>query len=238
MPAFSRMRTKSSTRRISRCVSGLRGCKSSLTPDREGDPLPETIAGVVRVGDTAVAISASAGAVLSGTSGAGGAGVPASGGATSLPVLMAFALIGGLILNLMPCVLPVLSIKAMGVVSATANGHEREARMHGLWYAAGVLVSFGALAAAVLSVRAATGIAIWGFWLQNPILVTALILIIFLIGLWLLGMFELGTSVQSVSARASPQNRAAQARSLQAFWRRLSGHRVLVLSSAPRLEPS
>lgn len=190
---------------------GPEGLQITLTPDREGDPLPETIAGVVRVGDTAVAISASAGAVLPGTSGAGGAGVPASGGATSLPVLMAFALIGGLILNLMPCVLPVLSIKAMGVVSATANGHEREARMHGLWYAAGVMVSFGALAAAVLSVRAATGIAIWGFWLQNPTLVTALILIIFLIGLWLLGMFELGTSVQSVGSGLAAKQGSAGA---------------------------
>ncbi|NQY95613.1 MAG: thioredoxin family protein [Henriciella sp.] len=190
---------------------GPEGLQITLTSDREGDPLPDTIAGVVRVGDTAVAISASAGAILPGTSGAGGAGVPVSGGATSLPILMAFALIGGLILNLMPCVLPVLSIKAMGVVSATANGHEREARMHGLWYAAGVLVSFGALAAAVLSVRAATGIAIWGFWLQNPILVTALILIIFLIGLWLLGMFELGASVQGVGSGLAAKQGSAGA---------------------------
>lgn len=190
---------------------GPDGLQVTLTPDRDGDPLPETIAGVVRVGDRAVAISATAGAVLPATSGSGGIAAPASSGATSLPLLMAFALVGGLILNLMPCVLPVLSIKAMGVVASAAGGHEREARMHGLWYAAGVLVSFAALAAAVLSVRAATGIAIWGFWLQNPILVTALILIIFLIGLWLLGMFEVGSSVQSVGSDLAAKQGSAGA---------------------------
>lgn len=190
---------------------GPEGLQLTLTPDRDGDPLPEAIAGVVRVGDTAVAISATSGAILPGTSGSGGSVVPVGGGAASPPLLMAFALVGGLILNLMPCVLPVLSIKAMGVVAAAANGHEREARRHGLWYAAGVLVSFGALAAAVLSVRAATGIAIWGFWLQNPILVTALILIIFLIGLWLLGMFELGRSVQGVGSDLAAKQGSAGA---------------------------
>ena len=190
---------------------GPEGLQFQLTPDREGDPLPGSIAGVVKVGEVAVAVSADVGSVLPGTSGSGGAAVQSSGGGASLPLLMGFALIGGLILNLMPCVLPVLSIKAMGVVSATANGHEREARLHGLWYAAGVLVSFGALAAAVLSVRAATGIAIWGFWLQNPILVTALILIGFMIGLWLLGMFELGTSVQSVGSDLAAKQGSAGA---------------------------
>ncbi|MEO1324384.1 MAG: thioredoxin family protein, partial [Pseudomonadota bacterium] len=82
---------------------------------------------------------------------------------------------------------------------------------HGLWYAAGVLVSFAALAAAILAVRAATGVAIWGFWLQNPILVTALILIVFLIGLWLLGLFELGTSVQSVGSDLAAKQGSAGA---------------------------
>nr|WP_070960130.1 thioredoxin family protein [Hyphomonas sp. Mor2] len=190
---------------------GEGGLQLQLTPDREGDPLPDTIAGVIKVGDTAVAVSADAGSILPATSGAGGLTQQASSAAASLPLLMAFALVGGLILNLMPCVLPVLSIKAMGVVNAAANGHEREARLHGLWYAAGVLVSFAALAAAVLSVRAATGIAIWGFWLQNPILVTALILVIFLIGLWLLGMFELGTSVQSVGSELAAKQGSAGA---------------------------
>lgn len=177
---------------------GDAGFSLSLTPASAGDALPGTLSGVVTLGDAAFEVTATSGAILPGTSSSNG-GLGATNGA-GLPLLMVFALIGGLILNLMPCVLPVLSIKAMGLVSSTANGQAAEARAHGLWYTGGVLASFGVLAAAILSVRAATGIAIWGFWLQNPILVTALILVVFLIGLWLLGLFELGTSVQSVGS--------------------------------------
>ncbi len=191
---------------------GENGLSLQLTPASEDTALPDTLAGIVTVGDQAFEVSAIPGAILSGTSGqrglGGGIGIPSGG---NLLLLMGFALVGGLILNLMPCVLPVLSIKAMGIVSSTANGNAGEARAHGLWYAAGVLVSFAALAVAILSVRAATGVAIWGFWLQNPILVTALILIVFLIGLWLLGLFELGTSVQSVGSDLATKQGSAGA---------------------------
>ncbi|MEM9375106.1 MAG: protein-disulfide reductase DsbD domain-containing protein [Pseudomonadota bacterium] len=187
---------------------GDNGLQLILTPAQANAPVPETLAGIVAIGERVVDIAASPGAPLAGTSGTPGVtSVPAN--ASSLPLLLGLALIGGLILNLMPCVLPVLSIKAMGLVSATAHGNAAQARQHGLWYAAGVLVCFGGLAAAILSVRAATGVAIWGFWLQNPILVTALILVVFLIGLWLLGMFELGTSIQGVgSGLAAKQGNA------------------------------
>ncbi|MCR9268392.1 MAG: protein-disulfide reductase DsbD family protein [Hyphomonadaceae bacterium] len=189
---------------------GPNGLQLELTPAGSDEALPDPLAGIVTVGDTTVEISASQGAVLAGTSGASSGGLAVPGGGNLL-LLMGFALVGGLILNLMPCVLPVLSIKAMGLVSATANGRAKEARAHGLWYAAGVLVSFAVLAVAILSVRAATGVAIWGFWLQNPILVTALILVVFLIGLWLLGLFELGTSVQSVGSGLAAKQGSAGA---------------------------
>lgn len=188
---------------------GASGFSLSLTPDSASADLPETLSGVVTLGDAAFEVTATSGSILPGTRSSNG-GIGAANGA-SLPLLMVFALVGGLILNLMPCVLPVLSIKAMGLVSSTANGHAAEARAHGLWYTAGVLASFGVLAAAILSVRAATGIAIWGFWLQNPILVTALILVVFLIGLWLLGLFELGTSVQSVGSDLAAKQGSAGA---------------------------
>ena len=188
---------------------GASGFSLSLTPDSASADLPETLSGVVTRGDAAFEVTATSGSILPGTRSSNG-GIGAANGA-SLPLLMVFALVGGLILNLMPCVLPVLSIKAMGLVSSTANGHAAEARAHGLWYTAGVLASFGVLAAAILSVRAATGIAIWGFWLQNPILVTALILVVFLIGLWLLGLFELGTSVQSVGSDLAAKQGSAGA---------------------------
>lgn len=193
--------------------SGDNGLSLQLTPKSEDTALPGTLEGVVTIGDLAFEVSARPGAVLPGTAGSSGfgGGIGVAGGGSNLFLLMGFALVGGLILNLMPCVLPVLSIKAMGIVSSTANGNAGEARAHGLWYAAGVLVSFAALAVAILSIRAATGIAIWGFWLQNPILVTALILIVFLIGLWLLGLFELGTSVQSVGSDLATKQGSAGA---------------------------
>ncbi|MEO1553285.1 MAG: protein-disulfide reductase DsbD domain-containing protein [Pseudomonadota bacterium] len=190
---------------------GDRGMSLRLQPATAGEAVPDALAGVVTLGDLAFEVNATTGAVLPGTTGnsaSGGISIPGGG---NLLVLMGFALVGGLILNLMPCVLPVLSIKAMGIVASTANGNAAEARTHGLWYAAGVLISFAALAVAILTVRAATGIAIWGFWLQNPILVTALILIVFLIGLWLLGLFELGTSVQSAGSGLAAKQGSAGA---------------------------
>ncbi|MEM9571656.1 MAG: thioredoxin family protein [Pseudomonadota bacterium] len=192
--------------------SGDQGVSLQLQPANADADLPDSIAGVVTLGGLAFEVSATSGSVLPGTTdrAVSGSGLGTAAG-SNLLVLMGFALIGGLILNLMPCVLPVLSIKAMGIVASTANGNASEARTHGLWYAAGVLISFGALAATILAVRAATGIAIWGFWLQNPILVTALILIIFLIGLWLLGLFELGTSVQSVGSGLAAKQGSAGA---------------------------
>lgn len=189
---------------------GGSGFSLSLTPASSDAALPEALSGVVTLGDAAYEVTATQGVVLPGT-GASSTGAFSPAGGANLPLLMAFALIGGLILNLMPCVLPVLSIKAMGLVTSTANGKAAEARSHGLWYAAGVLVSFAVLAAAILGVRAATGVAIWGFWLQNPILVTALILIVFVIGLWLLGLFELGSSVQGVGSGLAAKQGSAGA---------------------------
>ena len=191
---------------------GPDGLQVHLSPDSADGALPDSLDGVVRIGEAAFAVSAGPGDVLPGTSGSGGSGAAGfGGGPVNLPLLMVLALIGGLILNLMPCVLPVLSIKAIGIVGSAADGNAASIRAHGLWYAAGVLTSFAALAALVLSVRAVTGVAIWGFWLQNPVLVTALILIIFLIGLWLLGLFELGASVQGVGSSLAAQQGSAGA---------------------------
>lgn len=107
---------------------------------------------------------------------------------------MLLALAGGVLLNLMPCVFPVLSIKAMSLV--TGAGHDQ--RAHGLAYAAGVVLSFGVLAAVLLSLRA-TGEAIgWGFQLQSPWIVGLLIYVLFALGLSMSGLFQLGTSLMGV----------------------------------------
>lgn len=195
---------------------GSDGATLSLTPAGQ-TPLEGNLDGVLVIEQPDGArfgyeISAEQGPVFENTaglaairSGKGGAG------GTGLLTLAFFALIGGLILNLMPCVLPVLSIKAMGMVSAAASGHANELRSHGIWYTVGVLVSFAALAGAIIGVRAATGSATLGFQLQNGPTVAILALILFLIGLWLMGFFELGTSIQNTGSTLASRNGAAGA---------------------------
>ena len=113
------------------------------------------------------------------------------------------ALIGGLILNLMPCVFPVLAIKVMGFTrpGTGASGH----RAQGLAYTAGVVLSFLALGALLLTLRAAGEQLGWGFQLQSPAVVASLAVLFTLIGLNLAGLFEFGSvlpsSVASLQAR-------------------------------------
>ena len=107
-------------------------------------------------------------------------------------VLLAIA--GGIILNLMPCVLPVLSIKALSLVRH-AQSAPREVRLQGLAYAAGVLVSFGIVAGALIVLRAAGAEIGWGFQLQSPIFLTVMIYVLFAVGLSLSGVFTFGDSV-------------------------------------------
>ncbi len=182
---------------------GREGATLSLTPADDGldGPLEGII--VVETADgtrTGYTLAAGQGAVFENTSGIAARAAASGAGGKSLIALALAAVIGGLILNLMPCVLPVLSIKAMGMVQAVASGHESEVRSHGLWYTAGVLISFAALAAAIVAIRQATGTANLGFQLQNGPTVAVLTLIMFVIGLWLLGMFELGSSIQNTGS--------------------------------------
>jgi thiol:disulfide interchange protein len=109
----------------------------------------------------------------------------------SLPVLMLLAMLGGLILNLMPCVFPVLSIKAISVVEQ-AKKHPAAVRLKGLVFAAGVISSMLALAAVLLALRAGGEEIGWGFQLQSPLFVTLLIYLLLAVGLNLSGVFEFG----------------------------------------------
>jgi thiol:disulfide interchange protein/DsbC/DsbD-like thiol-disulfide interchange protein len=104
---------------------------------------------------------------------------------------VALALAGGLILNLMPCVLPVLSVKALALVGHRA-GSRRAMRIHGLAYSAGVLLAFGAVAGALLGLRAAGEQVGWGFHLQSPGFVAALAYLLFAMALALSGVLALG----------------------------------------------
>jgi thiol:disulfide interchange protein len=106
------------------------------------------------------------------------------------------ALAGGLILNLMPCVLPVLSLKAIGLAQSGESAHK--ARSHALWYTAGVLVSFVALGALALGLRAAGQALGWGFQLQQPLFVGFVAYVMFAVGLSLSGVYTLGGGLAGV----------------------------------------
>ncbi len=117
---------------------------------------------------------------------------PAS--STGLAPALIFALLGGLILNVMPCVLPVLGIKVLGFVKEAGEKRHRLAG-HGLAYAAGVLFSFALLASALLTLRAGGESLGWGFQLQSPVLVALLAYLMLLVGLNLSGVFTLGSGL-------------------------------------------
>ena len=117
-------------------------------------------------------------------------GVLPRGGNLNLFSALALALLGGLILNLMPCVLPVLSLKAL---SLAGNGEDpARARRHALWYTAGVVLSFILLGGLALALRQA-GLALgWGFQLQQPLVVALLALLMFGLGLSMSGVWHVG----------------------------------------------
>jgi len=112
----------------------------------------------------------------------------------SMPLgrLLAFAFLGGMILNLMPCVFPILAMKAVGLAKGAANG---TGRAHALSYTLGVLTTFAALGGALLAARAAGSAAGWGFQFQSPIFVTAMAWLLFAVGLNLSGVFQIGSSL-------------------------------------------
>ncbi len=111
--------------------------------------------------------------------------------ALGLPLarLLGLAFLGGLVLNLMPCVFPVLAMKAIGLAEGTARGRMRP---HAWSYALGVLATFGALGGALVAARAGGAAAGWGFQFQSPAFVAGMAWVLFGVGLNLSGVFEVG----------------------------------------------
>jgi thiol:disulfide interchange protein len=116
-----------------------------------------------------------------------------------------FAMFGGLILNLMPCVFPVLSLKVMSLAS-NSGGPIREQRLHGVAYAAGVILSFLTLAGVLLSLQAGGALIGWGFQLQSPWFVAALVFLFFLMGLAMSGVVEIGTGIMGVGSELADKD--------------------------------
>jgi thiol:disulfide interchange protein DsbD len=113
--------------------------------------------------------------------------------------------LGGLILNLMPCVFPVIGLKIMGFVQQ-AGEKRRSIALHGMSFATGVLASFGVLSGILFVARAAairdgTALKGWGYQLQDPNVVVVLVLLMFILGLNMFGLFEMGTSATSVGGK-------------------------------------
>lgn len=130
------------------------------------------------------------------------AGTPAAedesgqGVARKLFISLGLAFIGGILLNLMPCVFPVLFLKGLALVSS--SGEERKhLRGHGLVYALGILFSFWTIVVVLLVLRAGGGHLGWGFQFQSPGFIAAMAALLFFLGLSLAGQFELGLSLTS-----------------------------------------
>lgn len=180
---------------------GPRGLTLTLTPAASATTPPARLAGVLTVGGRAFEISAAPGPLPAGSAGLGPVAQATEGGSggagLGLPLALALALLGGLVLNLMPCVFPILALKASQLAR---HAHEpAQARVRGLAYAAGVLASFAGLAALVIALRSGGKAVGWGFQLQSPAVVAGLAIVMVLIALNLLGVFRVGAALQSAA---------------------------------------
>ncbi|HEY1896196.1 MAG TPA: thioredoxin family protein [Terracidiphilus sp.] len=110
--------------------------------------------------------------------------------------IVGLAFLGGLILNLMPCVFPVLFLKGLALMQSGAEERHR-LRTHGLVYTAGILVSFWVLVAALLGLRSAGARLGWGFQFQSPVFLSLMAGLLFFLALSLAGQFEIGLSLTS-----------------------------------------
>ncbi len=148
-------------------------------------------------GSLAGALAAAGQATSAGAGVIGGTGGDVAAGGIGLVTAIFFGLLGGLILNLMPCVFPILSIKALGLVEI--SGADRKiARESGVFYTVGILVAFAAIAIALLALRAAGSAAGWGFQMQTPHVNLGLGLLMVAIALNLAGVYEFGLRFMGV----------------------------------------
>ena len=127
----------------------------------------------------------------------GNANASTGAGSQNLLIILLSALLGGVILNLMPCVFPVLSIKVLNLTKKT-GASPAQYRAHGLSYTAGVVVAFLILASVLLVLRAGGEAVGWAFQLQSPWFVSLLVFVFFVMGLSLSGVYEFGTGLMGI----------------------------------------
>jgi len=164
------------------------GVVLTLKKDANLAAAPAKLTGVVELsGGRAYEIAALPGTVPAAAPATSGSGVVKAAG---------LAFLGGIILNLMPCVFPVLFIKGLSLVNSSGEEKHKQ-RGHGLVYTAGIVVSFWALVAALLGLRAAGATLGWGFQFQSPVFVALMAGLLFFLGLSLAGQFEIGLTLTS-----------------------------------------
>ena len=193
------------------------GAKLKLTLPVSSQPVGEftRVAGVLSASrgfgggeQTATIDAALAGSVAAGKAKPAVAAEPiafdTSGGTLSFGVALVFAFLGGILLNLMPCVFPVLSLKVFGF--AVHRSSAGALRAHALAFAGGVIGSFGLLAALLIGLRAGGAQLGWGFQLQSPAVVAGLAVLFFVLALNLSGLFEVGQLLPSSLSTWSARN--------------------------------
>ena len=159
--------------------------------------LPAQLHGVLKLDDE-TAYDVTAPVVAGEVSRRAGSGpVPPSAKELTVLAAVSLAFFGGIILNLMPCVFPVLFLKGLSLVQSSGEDRSR-IRRHGLVYTLGILASFWAIVAALLALRAGGSEAGWGFQLQSPTFLAILASGIFFFALSLAGLFDIGLSLTSV----------------------------------------
>ena len=151
-----------------------------------------------------------------------------------LPVMLLYAFIGGLILNIMPCVLPVIALKILGFVSEAKSSPRRVRALGGI-YAVGVLFSFLILAAIVISVKAAGHQAGWGMQFGSPIFVVCLTTLVTLVALNLFGVFEVTLGGKTLDAAG---NLASKHGASGAFFNGVLATTLATPCTAPFLAPA
>ena len=176
-----------------------------LEPDPNAQEKPERLTGILVVGEQAYQVDTPVKAELQ-------VAVAPAKADSGLFLILLLAFGGGMILNLMPCVFPVLSLKVLGFVEH-AKEEETKPIVHGAVFSLGVLLSFWAVAGALLLLRAGGEKIGWGFQLQSPVFVSCMCLLFFLIALNLFGVFEVGESLTTLGDVAD-----AKTGLNQSFW--------------------
>lgn len=150
-------------------------------------------------------------------------------------LLTAFA--GGMLLNLMPCVLPVISLKIMSFVNM-ASSERKKILLHGVSFSIGVLLSFWVLAGALLALQAYGHAVGWGFQLQQPIVIAILATIILVFGLSMFGVFEFGTSLSAMAGQAEVKSKGKKETFTGSFFSGILATAVATPCTGPFLGPA